>query len=399
MTATFPQPLPEQATVGDLAPAYDRIRVLIAEDHPLFREAIARAIRDDPRLELVAQAADGEEAFTLARDLLPDVLVLDQRMPLLDGTAVLKRLQRHDPALTPAVLMLSAFDEYDVVWDAVTHGAAGYLGKDASAAEICAAVTQIAEGRLAFNAKTSHVVNRGFDPTAGPSVMSAVAAPLRLRLNDRELAPALTVEAESAAGARAAAVAHRLHGGAQLDVPASSPERLAAIVAENGARAVALGVGAAQLWDPLARAEPWAALAYATRVPVLAVPPGLPGESLGSGPVLLPAIRRGAPERRLAELAAVVARRALIVVGTWPPPGRADIDAGGRHDAARTAAAVAAAARRHGMTASARSVQATSSLDGLIRLATLLDAAALVVSPRDARTAMRRTGRPVLMLP
>lgn len=167
MTATFPQPLPEQATVGDLAPAYDRIRVLIAEDHPLFREAIARAIRDDPRLELVAQAADGEEAFTLARDLLPDVLVLDQRMPLLGGTAVLKRLQRHDPALTPAVLMLSAFDEYDVVWDAVTHGAAGYLGKDASAVEICAAVSQIAEGRLAFNAKTSQAINRGFDRLLG----------------------------------------------------------------------------------------------------------------------------------------------------------------------------------------------------------------------------------------
>jgi|tagenome__1003787_1003787.scaffolds.fasta_scaffold19630250_1 two-component system nitrate/nitrite response regulator NarL len=155
--------LPARARVEDLAPVLERIRVLIADDHPLYRDAIALAVTRDPRLELVGEAADGEEAYARTLDLAPDVLVLDQRMPGLDGAAVCERLRRHDPPLPTAVLMLSAFDDPDIVWRAVCHGAAGYLGKEASGSEIREAIRRVADGRLAFTRKTTAGVNEGFD--------------------------------------------------------------------------------------------------------------------------------------------------------------------------------------------------------------------------------------------
>jgi two-component system nitrate/nitrite response regulator NarL len=155
--------LPARARVDDLVPVLERIRVVIADDHPLYREAIAMAVARDPGLELVGEAADGDEAYALTLDLAPDVLLLDQRMPGLDGAGVCERLGRHDPPLPTAVLMLSAFDDPDVVWRAVSHGAAGYLGKDASGSEIRAAIRRVADGRLAFTRKTTAGVNQGFD--------------------------------------------------------------------------------------------------------------------------------------------------------------------------------------------------------------------------------------------
>ncbi|HEY7074382.1 MAG TPA: response regulator transcription factor [Solirubrobacteraceae bacterium] len=155
--------LPAEARVDDLVPILERIRVVIADDHPLYREAIALAIARDPRLELVGEAGDGEEAYALTLDVAPDVLLLDQRMPGLDGVTVCERLRRHDPPLPTAVLMLSAFDDADVVWRAVSQGAAGFIGKDASASEIREAIRRVAEGRLAFTRKTTDGVNQGFD--------------------------------------------------------------------------------------------------------------------------------------------------------------------------------------------------------------------------------------------
>jgi two-component system nitrate/nitrite response regulator NarL len=155
--------LPARARVDDLVPILERIRVVIADDHPLYREAIALAVARDPRLELVGEAADGEEAYALTLDLAPDVLVLDQRMPGLDGAAVCEKLRSHDPPLPTSVLMLSAFDDPDVVWRAVSQGAAGYLGKDASGSEIREAIKSVAGGRLAFTRKTTAGVNQGFD--------------------------------------------------------------------------------------------------------------------------------------------------------------------------------------------------------------------------------------------
>lgn len=129
--------------------AQARVRVLVADDHPLFRESIVRAIKERPDFELVAEAADGREALERIKELEPDVAVIDLKMPELDGVAVVGALQR-DKSPTRVVL-LSAFLDGPLVLDAVASGAAAYLSKDAERERICDAVAAVARGETVFS--------------------------------------------------------------------------------------------------------------------------------------------------------------------------------------------------------------------------------------------------------
>ena len=126
-----------------------RVRVLVADDHPLYREGVARAIRDRRDLELVAEARDGAGALEAIGRLAPDVALLDVRLPGLDGPGVLKALRRAGDA-TP-VLFLSAFTDGDVVHPALSAGAAGYLSKEATREEICDAIAAVARGETVLS--------------------------------------------------------------------------------------------------------------------------------------------------------------------------------------------------------------------------------------------------------
>lgn len=127
----------------------DRVRVLVADDHPLFREGVARAIRDRPDLELVAETGDGTAALERIRELAPDVALLDVRLPGIDGPGVLKALRRDGDAT--AVLFLSAFTDGDVVHPALSAGASGYLSKEATRDEICDAIAAVARGETVLS--------------------------------------------------------------------------------------------------------------------------------------------------------------------------------------------------------------------------------------------------------
>jgi two-component system, NarL family, nitrate/nitrite response regulator NarL len=140
-----------------------RVRVLIAEEHPLYREGVVRAIKERPELELVGEAADGGQALALIEELKPDVAVLDVKMPELDGLQVANAVARD--ALPTRVLMLSAFLERQIVFQAVAAGAAGYLSKDAERLEITDAIL---------------AVHRG-DTVLAPEVQAGVAAEVRSR--------------------------------------------------------------------------------------------------------------------------------------------------------------------------------------------------------------------------
>jgi two-component system nitrate/nitrite response regulator NarL len=118
--------------------------VLIADDHPLFREAIARVIAERPDLELVAEAADGRAALEKIRELEPDVAVIDVRMPQLDGSDVLLALR--EEGLHTNVVFLSAFLDSKTVYDAVAAGANAYLSKEAETGEIVTAILAAARG-------------------------------------------------------------------------------------------------------------------------------------------------------------------------------------------------------------------------------------------------------------
>ncbi len=122
----------------------DRVTVFVADDHPLFRDGVARAIRDRPDLDLVGETADGQTALDQIRELEPAVALLDVRMPELDGLQILNAIQRDD--IPSAVVLLSAHMSSDLVYRAMAAGAAAYLPKEASRDEICDAVAAAARG-------------------------------------------------------------------------------------------------------------------------------------------------------------------------------------------------------------------------------------------------------------
>src|ERR687894_376448 len=106
-----------------------RVKVLLADDHPIYREGLARAIKERPELHLVAQAGSGREALDLIRNYGPDVVVLDVRMPDLDGPSVMRALRRE--SLDVGVLFLSAGTDGGTSYGVVADGAKGYLTKRA----------------------------------------------------------------------------------------------------------------------------------------------------------------------------------------------------------------------------------------------------------------------------
>jgi two-component system nitrate/nitrite response regulator NarL len=121
------------------------VTVLVADDHPVYLEGVARAISERAGLRLVGVAADGREAMAGIRELAPDVAVLDVRMPGLTGIEIAAEIGRE--RLPTRVLLLSAQSDEQLIFDGVSVGASGYLLKDSDRGDICAAVEAIAEGR------------------------------------------------------------------------------------------------------------------------------------------------------------------------------------------------------------------------------------------------------------
>jgi two-component system nitrate/nitrite response regulator NarL len=126
----------------------ESVTVLVADDHPIYREGIVRAINDRDDLELVGEAADGREALDRITELLPQVAVLDIRMPELDGTQVLSTMREN--GIDTEVLFLSAFMEPELAYRTVAAGARGYLSKDSSRQQVCDAIVAISNGDTAY---------------------------------------------------------------------------------------------------------------------------------------------------------------------------------------------------------------------------------------------------------
>jgi DNA-binding NarL/FixJ family response regulator len=121
------------------------IRVLIADDQALVRGGVRMILEAQPDIEVAGEAADGAEAVALARDLRPDVVLMDVRMPGVDGIEASRRLLA-EPGVPSAVLVLTTFDQDEVVYDALRAGAAGFLLKSAPPERLVAAVRTVAAG-------------------------------------------------------------------------------------------------------------------------------------------------------------------------------------------------------------------------------------------------------------
>ncbi len=115
-----------------------KIRVVVADDFPLVRDGIVRAISQDPDIEVVGQAENGQQALDRADELQPDVIILDLRMPGLGGLAVLDKLRHTHPDIR--IIVITASEQASSVLDAIAAGAAGYLSKRSTGEELRQAV-------------------------------------------------------------------------------------------------------------------------------------------------------------------------------------------------------------------------------------------------------------------
>jgi DNA-binding NarL/FixJ family response regulator len=124
------------------------IRILVVDDQPMYRIGVSAILDAQPDLTVVGQAEDGVEAIARNRVLNPDVVLMDVRMPNMNGLDATRQLRQpaHLPANVPRVIMLTTFDIDDYVYDALRAGASGFLLKDAGPEELCHAVRTVHQG-------------------------------------------------------------------------------------------------------------------------------------------------------------------------------------------------------------------------------------------------------------
>jgi DNA-binding NarL/FixJ family response regulator len=158
-----------------------RIRVLLADDHALFRKALAILFREEPDFEVVGEAADGIEAIAHAAALRPDVILMDIRMPRADGPEATRRILETTPDVK--IVMLTVSGDEDGVVDAVQSGAQGYLLKTIEPPALFDALRGVVRGEAALARGVATTIMRAFT-RAG--LRSAAGTPPRAELNVRE---------------------------------------------------------------------------------------------------------------------------------------------------------------------------------------------------------------------
>lgn len=134
----------------------EKIRLLIADDHPAFREGLSRLLEEEEDLECVATSADGEEAVKMVEELHPDVAIIDVSMPKLDGIKATEKIKAACP--DTAVLMVSAFDYPSYVLASLKAGASGYMSKDRPLQELISAIRLVRGGDSILDLKATDTI-------------------------------------------------------------------------------------------------------------------------------------------------------------------------------------------------------------------------------------------------
>jgi DNA-binding NarL/FixJ family response regulator len=151
------------------------IRIMLADDHPLIREAIANLIKGAPEFELVGEVANGKECLARVQELRPDILVLDIAMPEMNGEQVTRELRRRLPELK--IIALSGYTDRQFVRAMTKAGAKGYVVKSASGRELIHALRAVASGKNYLSPEVTGAVMTLWEenaPSSGPSLPSAL---------------------------------------------------------------------------------------------------------------------------------------------------------------------------------------------------------------------------------
>jgi len=180
------------------------IRVLLVDDQDIVRNGLARILGPEDGFTVVAECADGDQVPAAIASHRPDVVLMDLRMRRVDGITATRILRSAEEA--PAVLVVTTFDEDDLLWGAIEAGAGGFVLKDAPAADLIAATRAVAGG------------GAWFDPAVAPRVLGAYRGSVAPAARERRLLEGLTarehdVLAEMARGASNAEIATTLHLG------------------------------------------------------------------------------------------------------------------------------------------------------------------------------------------
>jgi two-component system nitrate/nitrite response regulator NarL len=171
------------------------LSVFIADDHPLFLDAIAQAVAARPDLEVAGCAADGEHAAAAIAELRPDVALLDMRLPGLSGQDILNKLRAL--GLATRIVFLSGHVESDLIYSALAAGAAGYLSKESDRVHVCDAVAAAGRGKVVLSPEVQDRLASSIRARDGaPALTSRESAILALAadgLSTREIAGRLGV--------------------------------------------------------------------------------------------------------------------------------------------------------------------------------------------------------------
>lgn len=158
----------------------DKIRVIIADDHAVVREGTRRLLEQEPDLEVVGEAADGQEAVALATRLKPGVAIMDIAMPRLDGIEATRQIKALCPSIT--ILALTAYDDDQFIFSLLEAGAAGYLLKSVRGHELVEAVREVHAGESVLHPSVARKVLNRFAGSSKPRKQEPVDI-----LSDREM--------------------------------------------------------------------------------------------------------------------------------------------------------------------------------------------------------------------
>ena len=184
-------------------PDTPRIRVLIADDHPMVRQGLRAFLSLQPDIEVVGEAGDGVEAARLASELTPDVILLDLVMPEADGVTALELMA--ESGVTTKALVVTSFGEYRTVVPAIRAGARGYVSKEVEPSALAAAIRAVAAGHVLLGPDVAAALmsaqpgsdGRGADGAAGQSHLTGrereVLDLIARGRSNREIAKTLTV--------------------------------------------------------------------------------------------------------------------------------------------------------------------------------------------------------------